>query len=171
MELDYNAIMAWAAVAAALIAVITVWFESRRSRFSTGVDLILRLDNDFNSPHFKEIRKQAAVAFSSGDYSSGSNAIDSILNFFEGVAFFTKRGAVDKKTVWHFFFTYMYRFWHFADKYMKKEREADPTLWTACIDLYSQLLKIEKQDRQRLGGDINLSEEDLEKFLSEELKL
>lgn len=171
MSVDYNAIMAWAAVVAVLIAVITIWTESRRSRFSIGVDLILRLDNDFNSPHFKEIRKQVAVTCRSGDYSTGSNAIDSILDFFEGVAFFMKRGAVDKETVWHFFFTYMYRFWHFADKYIEKEREVDPTLWTACIDLYSQLLKIEKQERQRLGGNIDLSEEDLQKFLNEESTL
>lgn len=65
----------------------------------------------------------------------------------------------------------MYRFWHFADKYIEKERKADPTLWTACINLYSQLLKIEKRERQRLGGDVNLSKEDLEKFLHEESTL
>lgn len=171
MVLDYNAIMAWAAVTAALTAVITTWVESKRSRFSISIDLILRLDNDFNSPHFKEIRRKAAVAFRSKDYSKGSNEIDDILDFFEGVAFFIKRRAVDKKTVWHFFFTYMYRFWHFAEKYIAKERETDPTLWTAYIDIYSQLLKIEKQDRQRLGGNIKLSEEDLEKFLNEESTL
>lgn len=163
--------MACAAVVAVLIAVITILVESKRSRFSIGVDLILKLDSDFNNLDFKEIRKQAAVAFSSGNLSKGSNAIDSILNFFEGVAFFTKRGAVDKETVWHFFFTYMYRFWHFASKYIEKERKVDPTLWTACIDLYLQLLRIEKRERQRLDGDIDLTHEDLQKFLNEESTL
>ncbi len=171
MEIDYNAIMAWAAIVAVLIAVITMWAESKRSRFSIGIDLILKLDNDFNNPTYKEIRKQAAVAFSSGDLSKGSNAIKDIINFFEGIAFFTKSGAVDKETVWHFFFSYMYRFWHFADKYIEEERNADPTLYTACIDLYLQLLRIEKRERQRLGGDVNLSKEDLDKFLHEESTL
>lgn len=171
MELDYNVIIAWASVGAVLVALIALIAESKRSRFLAGVEIILKLDKDFYSPYFKEIRKQAAVAFRSGEYSIGSYAIDSILNFFEGVAFFTKRGIVDKETVWYFFFTYLYRFWHFAEEYVIKEREFDPTIWTGCIHLYSQLLKIEKRARQNLGGNIELSKEDLEKFLSEELKL
>jgi len=168
MMIDYNAIMALAAVVAILVAIITMWFESRRSRFSIGVDIILKLDSEFNNKYFKEIRKQAAVAFSSGDLSQGSNAIDSILDFFEGIAFFAKCKAVDNKVVWHFFFSYMYRFWHLAYEYIKEERNNDPTLWTAIIDLYPRLLRIERRERRRLNGYINLTERDLEKFLYEE---
>lgn len=170
--MDYNAIIAWASVVAVLVALIALIAESKRSRFSAGVEIILRLDKDFYSPYFKEIRKQAAFAFRNKDYSNGSNAaIDSILNFFEGVAFFTKRGIVDKETVWYFFFTYLYRFWHFAGEYITNERKFDPTIWTGCIHLYSQLLKIEKKARKNLGGNIELSKEDLDNFLLDELKL
>lgn len=167
MIFDYNAIMALAAVAAILIAIITILVESKRSRFSIGVDLILKLDSDFNNRDFKEIRKQAAVASRSGDLSKGGNEIDSIIDFFEGVAFFVKRGAVDKETVWHFFFAYMHRFWHFANKYINEERKTDPTLWAASNKLYLQLLDIEKKERYRLGSVINLADEDLQKFVKE----
>lgn len=165
---DYNAIIAWAAVAATLIALITMLVESRRSRFSIGVDFILKLDSDFNSRDFKEIRKKAAIALSSRDLSKAGNEIDSIIDFFEGVAFYTKRGALDKETVWHFFFTYMYRFWHLSKDHLDKERKTDQTLWADYIKLYCQLFEIEKKECRRLGSNIDLTSEDLQKFLKEE---
>jgi len=65
----------------------------------------------------------------------------------------------------------LYRFWHFAGEYITNERKFDPTIWTGCIHLYSQLLKIEKKARKNLGGNIELSKEDLDNFLLDELKL
>jgi hypothetical protein len=84
-------------------------------------------------------RKKAASAFQRGELKEAANEIDEIIDFFEGVAYLVNRGAIDKEAVWTCFFSYMYRFYHFAAGYIDEERERDPTLWSAFLDLYKKL--------------------------------
>lgn len=61
MNLDFNAITAGATVIAVFVAIYAIWVEQRRSRFSQGVELLLRLsDTFFYSKEFIQNRREAA---------------------------------------------------------------------------------------------------------------
>jgi hypothetical protein len=169
--MDYDAITAWAGLAAALVAIYGLWAESRRHRFSMGVELILRLEEQFSTRRMYANRRKVACAFQNEKYAEAVNEIDEIIDFFEGVGFLVKRGALERKVVWTFFFSYLFRFWHFSKEYIEDERGHDPTLWTEFVDLYNNLLKIEWADRRKRNAPLQLSQDDLEQFLREETSL
>lgn len=172
MKISYDAVMAWAAVVAILIAVIAIIVESKRFRFSIGVELISKFNDRFYNSDFCKKRKQAAKCLSKGlPVTSKASAVDDILDFFEEIAFFTKRGSLDKKVVWFFFFSYLYRFFGLAKDYIEQERRIDPTIWTTASWLYFELMRFESADRRRLGAKLHLTDEDLRKFVEEEAGL
>jgi len=165
--LDPNAIMAATSVVAAITAIVAIWLESRRSRFASGVDLIQKLDREFRSEQFLRTRAHAARALLSTPVTN-TNAIDEILDFFEEVAFFVRRGALDRETTWYFFFSYIYRFNAAATEYVVAQRRNDATLWHNYITVYPRLLSIEQRERATLGSRKHLSENDVGQFLREE---
>lgn len=178
--MDYNAITALTGLAAALVAIYALWVESRRHGFSTSFDLMLRFGDQFSTKRMYTNRKKAASAFQRGKLKESANEIDEIIDFFEGVAYLVNRGAIDKEAVWTCFFSYMYRFYHFAAGYIDDERERDPTLWSAFLDLYKKLYAIEQKDRRKQVRSKHLSKkelktdllkEDLSQFLREEMTL
>lgn len=168
--LDPNTIMAAASVIAAVTAIVAIWVESRRSRFASGVDLIHNLDREFRSERFLHIRANAARGLLAQP-TANTNAVDEIFDFFEEVAFFVRRGALDLETTWYFFFSYMYRFHTVAAEYIAAQRRSDATLWHNHVTVYPKLLAIEERDRAKLGSRKKLSEDDLAEFLRDETRL
>ena len=57
MSIDYNAVAAYAGLIAAMAAVVAIWLEGRRARFSQGLDILLRMNDTFDSNDFKEKRQ------------------------------------------------------------------------------------------------------------------
>src|SRR5256885_495036 len=57
---DFNAVSALSGVVAAVVAALALIAESQRSRFSTGVDLLLSLDDRFNGEGMRNVRRMAA---------------------------------------------------------------------------------------------------------------
>ncbi|MDP3043029.1 MAG: hypothetical protein Q8N21_01370 [bacterium] len=169
--MNYQVITAWTGLTTAIVAIYALWAESRRHRFSTGIDLILRLEDQFSTQRMYVNRRKVARAFQNKNYVEAMNEIDEIIDFFEGVGFFVKRGALDRKVVWTFFFSYLFRFRHFAKEYIENEQSRDPTLWTEFVDLYNNLLQIERADRRNRKSSLEISEDDLEQFLREETNL
>jgi hypothetical protein len=67
MNFDYTAIAAWAAMLAAIAAVFTLYFESKRSRFSLGMDLLLKLDERYYTAEMRRLRRSAAKSLLDGN--------------------------------------------------------------------------------------------------------
>jgi hypothetical protein len=170
-RIDYNALVAWVGLGTALVAVLALWLEGRRWRFALGVELILRLEAEFRTARMYESRREVAGAFLSDNLTQASNALDEIINFYDGVGYFVERHALERKVVWNHFFSYMYRFWHYAQPYIESERRRDPTLWKSAGRLYHQLLRIEKKERGRLRAPLALSAGDLSQFLAAEARI
>jgi hypothetical protein len=169
--MDYNAITAWTGLVMALVAVCGLWIESKRHRFSMGVDLLLRLEDQFTAERMYANRRKAVLAFQANNYTDAVNEIDEIIDFFEGVGFMMSQGALNKKMVWTFFSTYLFYFWHFAQEYVEQERKRDPTIWSEFIKLYRTLVKIERKACRKCGMEFKLSEKDYQQFLQEETRL
>ena len=60
MNVNYDAISAWAAVFVAAVAVISIAVEARRAAFSRGVDVLLRYSAEFAGPEFVHRRRELA---------------------------------------------------------------------------------------------------------------
>lgn len=176
-NIDYNAIIAYATAVIAFFAIIGLVItlklslsESKRTRFSLGIDLILRLDTHFNSGEFRRKRNDAATGLLSGRLSTEAQrvAIDDVLNFFETVGFLTRRDVLDAEVAWNHFFYYMHRYMLSAKKYIETCRKEDPTLWEEFIEVYERLKEVEKRERRLSDKDLLLSDEDRRKFLNSE---
>lgn len=181
--MDYDALTAWTGLGTALVAIWALRSESLRHRFSTSIDLVMRLEDQFATERMYRNRRRAACAIRAGSLDDAVNEIDEIIDFFEGVGFLVENGALDKRAAWTCFFSYMYRFCHLVGEYIDRERRRDPTLWQGFIDLYRVLHAIEQKDRHRqwrlkpgtvftcrkLPRDLN--KKDLEQFLIEEASL
>jgi len=88
---DINTVVAisgaLAAVAALIVALLTS-FQLKHSRFALGVDLILKLEAQFDGPEVKGIRSQAASALQSD---TNAADVEPLLDFFETVGVLVRR--------------------------------------------------------------------------------
>lgn len=168
MNIDYNFITAWAAMLAAIVAILTLYFENRRHRFSVGIDLLLKLDERYDSDNMRKFRRSAAKSLLSGN-SSGD--VDEVLDFFEMMGFLVRRGALDKKMVWHNFSHSISGYWNAAKEHIQEEKLKDPTVWQDLDLLYKSVITIEKRERRCSNSDLLLSEDSIKKFLEEDLEI
>lgn len=90
------------ALAAFGLSFVVFLSAKRRERFKLGIDLILKLGERFESAAMREHRAAAALALRKSD-EGDIPALDSVLDFFEDVAFLVRRGAVDVEAVYEFF--------------------------------------------------------------------
>lgn len=74
----------------------------RRERFKLGIDLMMKLGERFESTTMREHRATAAAALAA-KRKGNITALDSVLDFFEEVAFLRRRGAVDVEAVYEYF--------------------------------------------------------------------
>jgi len=141
-----------------------------------GVDVLLRLDTHFNSPDMKTIRSNAAAFLLK--YQFGQHhvlpignriALESLLDFFEGIASLSlRKGTPDPESVWCFFFPWIERYCWAAERFIKETQENDPLRWQDLIRLHKQLEKIERKYRP----DYKPPDEDqLRRFLKDEMQL
>jgi hypothetical protein len=167
MNLDYNAIAAWSGLATAVIAIIALLLESRRSRFSQAVDLILRLEERFTTEPMVSSRRRAAIALRSDNKADA----DDVLDFLEMIGLLMRRGALDETMVWHTFFYWIHRYSLAANSYIRAAQTEDPTRWEELVRLHRRVVDVEKRKRGCSNGDLQLSPEDLLGFLEEEATL
>jgi len=162
LTIDYNAIAAYAALATAIVAILTIWYEYRRSRFALGVELIMKLDDRFNS---KEMQKKRQIAVESLP-NKGNPSTSEILDFFELIGLLTRRGAIDEEIVWNTFSYSIYYYYYLAREYVKEVRKSDPHMWENLDYLHRRLDTVNK--RRYKDSDLLPSEADLKQFLEEE---
>ncbi|MCX5677541.1 MAG: hypothetical protein NTY76_00310 [Candidatus Omnitrophica bacterium] len=167
ITIDSNIITAWATLIGVLVAIWAVIYQNKRSTFALGVDLIMKLDDRFNSEKMRKARCAAATSLLNGNISDATEVLD----FFETIGYFIRRGALDKKTVWQIFFYWANNYWHSAKEYIEQERRGDPTVWANIPYLHSVLMLIEKRERRCGDSAILLTKEKINNFLNEETRL
>ncbi|MFA6164479.1 MAG: hypothetical protein WC685_13750 [Methylobacter sp.] len=163
---DYNALTAWAAVAASAVAVYAIWAESKRSRFALGIDIFLKLDANFGEDKMRTTRRAAAEALLR-DEDKGD--VDDVLDFFEMVGMLVRRGVLDDYMVWHNFFYWIHGYYLSNSDYIAESRSVDPTIWADLVKLYRRMVSIEKKERQCSDQQLQLTEDKLTEFLEEEM--
>lgn len=169
-----NISIAAGTLVAAFTAVIAIYLEGKRSRFSLGVDTILNLDDRFNDTEMRQARLAAAKSILDileKRTDKTNEDVEEVLDFFETVGLMTHKGALDDEMVWNTFFYYLHPYCCSADEYIKTkmQKEQDSTIYQELMWLDKRIVAIDK--RKRGGIYLDLSKEQLKKFLEEEANL
>ena len=164
-----NLVIAVATAAAALVAIIALWHQISRSRYTLQIDLLLKREELFEGKWMRALRRKAAESLLKRNAEDKNR--DEVLEFFETLGYLTRRKALDKEAVWIVFFYWLHRYMYAAKDYVKADQKEDPTTWDNAVWLHSCLEAMEKRKRQCSHAQIALSEDDLGEFLKEESQL
>ncbi len=150
-----NRITAWATIVVAvgtLATVLMMWHsireENERARiaaneereqnhFRISVEVLMRLDSQFDEPRFKQKRKLAAQAILKNN-TKDDNIYD-IMDFFETVGLMVRRDALDKEMVWSEFSDDIEGYWMGGSKLIRSEIQEDSTIYVEFRCLYKTI--------------------------------
>ena len=161
-----------------LVTAIAFYLQSRQNRFALGIDLLLKLDDQFDTPMMRASRRRASTYLKEKQrIHTGSDvsiddlehSLDAVLDFFDQVGYFLKRGALERGAVWSAFYHQVHHWYCNAEKYITSERQRDATTWKNFEYLDGQLVAEQmRHKRNKLDQSIKLSKEDLLDFLRNE---
>ena len=113
--------------------------QNERSRLNLEVDLLTRLRDRFENPHFLSRRRAAAKylidnAFVDGDMVEVerlNRAVLDVCNFFEELGELQRLGALQDESVWNSFGAIAQAYWLLCKPAIEKRREerGDPTMY------------------------------------------
>ena len=160
----------WASIAAWIAIAVTIGIASwqiRTAKFVSGVDVLLRMEDEFQGEKMLIERKSAASVLLKKPNSTPED-MDDLLDFFESLGLLTRRGALDKEMVWNNFFYWAHRYWIAAEDYIAEKQKKDPTEWENFTKLEKDLIKIEKKHGSTYNLKLTKNSPDIKTFLEEE---
>ncbi|HLX64782.1 MAG TPA: DUF4760 domain-containing protein [Planctomycetota bacterium] len=108
----------WAGIFAALYA---VWMQNNNERLLTSVQLFLQLAQQFDSDEME--RKRVALAKALLKNPKDVEIDDTVLSFFENVAYLIRRGLLEDGMSWNFFSLDVIFLHHASTHYIQHMRQ------------------------------------------------
>ena len=160
----------WALVVVTLALVgVTFWMARSQAR-AVQDDLRARLQlqfiDRFDGPKMVKARKDLAHLLLAK--ASPDQITETVMDFFEDMSLFLRRGYLDEELIWSTFGFYGVRWWAACGSYVLSERarQSDSTLFTDFEDLAKRFLA-----RDKKAGLAEATPSDLEQFLRDERDL
>ena len=156
------------AVAGAILSIVSLAYQIRRSRFVTSIDILLKFESNFFGREKREIRSKAARGMlrETADFSEAED----ILDFFETIALLVRKGALDSYMVWHTFDYWISRYYEAAKKHILLRQQAEPQVWQDFCDLVQKMRRQEiRASRLDTISQTVPSALEIRRFLEEEL--
>jgi hypothetical protein len=150
--------------------------QNQHVRLNLEVDLLIRLEDRFDSPRMLATRKRAAEYIKDTFFLDGSlrevhtlnrDAWD-VLNFFEDLGYFVKIGAVRPFTIWRTFGWWSFAYWALGKPAIANERRRtkEPKLYEGWEHLMDKLFEISHRSGEEFEGEF--TEEQLREIIEEE---
>ena len=137
-------------------------------RLSLSADLVTKLDDKFNGPDLKSIRKTAARALLSN---TNLGEAEDVLDFFETVGLLMRLEALNPEMVHNTFFHWANLYWIATKDYIIARRKSTSiSLWVYFKSLHTEVCRIEKL-KDRTSKDLQLDRDSLRQYLQEEVEL
>lgn len=170
--IDWTAVGSIATALAVLVAVVAIVVDGRRSRCAAGVDLIMRLNNQFGSATFRKTRCNAARYLrDTDDYDNPCDALYDVLNFFAMVAYLRYQGVLDSFTIWYTFGEWLIPYYRLSEPIIARWQKLDPTDYGWLTQLCEEIRRIDQQKRHyTVLPPLDLDEENA-RFLDDECNL
>lgn len=157
-------IIALTGVITALIALLAILVENRRSKLALQADLLLRLDSVFYGLDMFSMRKLAAERFLTKK--KENYEIDEILDFFSVIATLYERGALDKRMIYDMYHYYIVRYWHAGHSNVADARRFNRQAWQS-LERVAKMMECE----ERKAGQQIVDSEEVIRFMNEEAYL
>jgi hypothetical protein len=171
-SVNWNALAALAATLAAVAALLTavsifrqVRQETERSRFSTGLESLWQLTEEWNSAAMDDARSNAAAALLAGQPTAD---VDEVLDFFDELALLVDRGALDAEMVCHQFYYPMANYWFASQDHVHEVQRDDPEAWRDLDKVMARLVAIEARRKRRTAQEVVPSAAQIRNFLMDE---
>jgi hypothetical protein len=137
-----------AATAAVLVAIYQTRANLRVQREQLGIQSLQQLLAEWQSPQMIKTRARADVILLNRstlrDDNTPTQDLDNVLDFFETVAVFHRRGILDAELTWHTFYWYMVNYWHPSEPYIRAVQLSEgPETWKDLSDLMPELIRRE----------------------------
>jgi hypothetical protein len=140
----------WSAVVAIIALIWTMTAQTvawRRDRYSRGLDSLSDLDERFESPDFRAVRRKASAYLLTpkADNVEGIQAVRTVLNLFETIGFLYRTKMVTVEIVWHYFGTWLLPYCVASKKYIERTQEDDPQVYSELRGIYRAVLRYDKR--------------------------
>ena len=113
--------------------------QNERARLNLEFDQLTRMQDRFDSPHFYSRRTSAAKHVLDNFFRDDgtveverfNRAAYDVANFFEGLGYVQRRGALEAESVWHTFGIMTQAYWTLYEPAIRKMREEqkDPAIY------------------------------------------
>lgn len=160
MYFDLSTLTSIVGIIGVFVALVALVIEGRRNRITLQTELLLRLNETFNSSDMRGRRERASKKLQEGAIST--ELLD-LLDFFSSIGHLYARKVVDVDLAYKEFSYWIIRYWLCAWPYIEKQRTTDPLCWRSLEQIVQILKKRELKD-----GYPAYSQEILTSFLQEE---
>jgi Domain of unknown function (DUF4760) len=157
--------------------------ENERARLSFEVDMMLKLQDRWDSPTFRERRRKALNYIKEHFFTDDGGLLDvehidlrkdaegtrEVLNFFEQLADLVRQGVVRDEMVWHRWGQYGRTYWALYRPALEeiRQEEKDPTVYEDFERLDALMAEL---DRQHGVGDEYLAKGELRRYIESQLE-
>jgi hypothetical protein len=162
LQIDWVVITALAALTIAIISMLIVIIENRRSKFLFGMKVLMEVNDHFHSGTMLETRQKAASSLLVESYDDN---VETLLDFFEMVGYLSKRKIIRKEFISNNISYFIIRYWYAVKVYIDKEQQKNPRRWDNMTSLFRYLSKME---RKKYGVTI-ITQDSIKAFLEKEL--
>jgi len=164
-EGNWDEVTASLSAIVALIAIFAVLKTNDTSRFCTGADLLIRLEERFTNKEMKAKRKKAAEAIQKSNYKN--NNVSTILDFFSVIAILAHKKVLDKEMIWRTFSSWLIPYYASLEEHIKLERKEkrDQQLYKTLSNLYYELVTFETKESLAKLTDVA----EIKKFYEDEI--
>jgi hypothetical protein len=159
-----------ATVAGAAIAIVAILIQMKVARFSTGIDTLWRLQDQWDSREMRCARVAVAQGLSNNSLPTVEHGqVNDVVNFFEFIGLLVRKGAVDLDGAWNNFSDWALPYWEELSGWIDEHRYGDATVWENYGLLQVQLLAVEA-NRRHLTPDATVQKirDGIPAFLSRE---
>ncbi|MHB1699636.1 MAG: DUF4760 domain-containing protein [Acidobacteriaceae bacterium] len=132
----------------AAVAVWAVVYQVGRARFQQEIDLLVRQEADFFGDEKCQQRSLAASGILRGDFSEAED----ILDFFETIALYIRKDALDQYMVWHTFSYWIYGYFEATRSHIAAEQASDPLRWKDLCDLIPRMRDLHQKELLKAGA-------------------
>lgn len=167
----YSAVAAWGTWATVFCALIVVWLQNRYAKRLTCLQLFIQIAAQYDSADMQAVRRRMADRLLCDPETL--EVEDTLLMFFENLAFLYRKHLLDKELIWNRFVFDVPRYWFLLQHYITHSRDkfVDMTMYEEFEQLAQSFTR---QRRSPLGTKImslNYTDESLREFLQYESKI
>ena len=170
-------VIALCALAVSVIAVAFSYQAAKYQWLSTSAALLSSFNASYDSAEMRAARKSFAEKLLDEDKRQQIDLANSekVLEFFEEIAYLTRRKVLDKGMVWNHFSWFLERYYQAVTKHpnvferTRKEQQSS-AIYQEIDWLYCELQKVDQKEN-KLSEYSALTEEQVKKFLLYESKL